>query len=112
MTSSKRRGRAKPLSEASTSMDPSVIAQLFSPDNLAPSTINGKKMWVCPISECGKAFERRYDLDRHSWIHRTDRPFVCPVKSCGKSFIRKDYRKKHIRQVHKDVAVSRYVFFL
>ncbi|KAI9005706.1 hypothetical protein DFJ74DRAFT_741977 [Hyaloraphidium curvatum] len=57
------------------------------------------KQWACPEPGCGKAFERRFDLERHSWVHRTDRPFQC---ECGKTFIRKDYLRKHMVQVHPD----------
>ncbi|KAI9026738.1 hypothetical protein DFJ74DRAFT_518141, partial [Hyaloraphidium curvatum] len=48
---------------------------------------------ACPEPGCSSSFERRYDLERHSWVHRADRPFTC--NDCGKAFIRQDYLNKH-----------------
>ena len=96
----------------------------FGFEDLSPTSGKPKKIFTCPVDECGIQFPRiqelkahmtahdsgkdflcticgsKYrrapDLKRHySSMHVQTKPFVCP-QMCGKSFARKDALKRHM----------------
>nr|XP_033788622.1 zinc finger protein 350-like isoform X2 [Geotrypetes seraphini] len=55
------------------------------------SDIHRKTAFVCDT--CGKSFNQKCHLSRHSKYHTGERPFSCT--ECGKSFVRKDCLRRH-----------------
>lgn len=61
------------------------------------------KSWQC--TECGKWFDRAYNLKTHRYTHENPetraRPFVCPEVECQKQFARKHDMQRHFENVHR-----------
>ncbi|CAK5280933.1 unnamed protein product, partial [Mycena citricolor] len=62
----------------------------------------GKRVHVCTVDGCGKAFHRGEHLKRHiRSIHTHEKPFPCTFPTCHKFFNRHDNLLQHIK-VHRD----------
>lgn len=65
--------------------------------------ITKAKRWQC--HECGKWFDRAYNLKTHRYTHEDPetraRPFVCPEVDCEKQFARKHDMQRHFENVHR-----------
>lgn len=61
------------------------------------------KRWQC--TECGKWFDRAYNLQTHRYTHEDPetraRPFLCPDHECPKQFARKHDMQRHFENVHR-----------
>ena len=61
------------------------------------------KRWQC--TDCGKLFDRAYNLKTHRYTHQDPetraRPFVCPDVDCQKQFARKHDMQRHHENVHR-----------
>ncbi|KAJ9478260.1 putative Transcriptional regulator CRZ1 (putative) [Pseudozyma hubeiensis] len=61
------------------------------------------KRWQC--LECGKWFDRAYNLKTHRYTHEDPdtraRPFPCPDAECQKQFARKHDMQRHFENVHR-----------
>ena len=55
----------------------------------------GRRLFTCPETSCGKEFALRRNLHIHMRSHTGDRPYSCPV--CPKRFARKENRKAHLK---------------
>lgn len=53
---------------------------------------------------CTRSFTRKHDMMRHQVLHDDTNAFKCKV--CDRGFARTDVLERHIRAVHKDVAVA------
>ncbi|KAL2917904.1 hypothetical protein HK105_202317 [Polyrhizophydium stewartii] len=63
-----------------------------------------EKPFVCPLN-CGVAFGRRHDLQRHlRTLHAPDRPYHCPFENCSQAFRRINAFQKHLVEVHPAAA--------
>ncbi|KAF9577031.1 hypothetical protein BGW38_008035 [Lunasporangiospora selenospora] len=50
---------------------------------------------ICPEPDCGKAFSRKHDMQRHeASVHKGERNFSCPA--CQKPFSRHDGLRRHL----------------
>ena len=60
--------------------------------------ISNIKIFKCPV--CGKDFESRAKLNRHSYVHKdkSNRPVKCP--KCDYKCIEKSELKRHLKVVH------------
>lgn len=65
--------------------------------------ITKAKRWQC--DECGKYFDRAYNLKTHRITHQDpetrERPFVCFDDACRKQFARKHDMQRHYENVHR-----------
>ncbi|KIS70496.1 uncharacterized protein UMAG_01667 [Mycosarcoma maydis] len=65
--------------------------------------ITKAKRWQC--TECGKWFDRAYNLKTHRYTHEDPetraRPFLCPDTECEKQFARKHDMQRHFENVHR-----------
>lgn len=65
--------------------------------------VTNTKRWQC--EECGKTFNRNFNLKTHQITHQDPatqaRPFVCPDLECGKDFVRKHDMQRHFENVHR-----------
>lgn len=65
--------------------------------------ITKAKRWQC--GECGKLFDRAYNLKTHTYTHEDPltraRPFICPDADCHKQFARKHDMQRHFENVHR-----------
>ncbi|KAH8395332.1 hypothetical protein KR222_009771 [Zaprionus bogoriensis] len=63
------------------------------------------KEFVCGAVDCGRTFNTRWTLKRHSAIHRqADNPiFTC--NKCDKTFSRKDSLDRHYQMCHSSVVM-------
>ena len=52
---------------------------------------------LCPI--CFKQFRKKYNMERHMFIHDTNPQFQCGI--CGKKFFIKDRLSMHMNVTHK-----------
>jgi hypothetical protein len=82
-------------------------AEVSSPDShgehlFEQITLNDKKAFRCLISECGKTFRFKSDMERHIIIHSKDRPYTCTFASCNKKFKRPDALKNHLQTHNED----------
>ena len=74
-------------------------------DSLEPfiDSVTKVKSWQC--TECGKWFDRAYNLKTHRYTHEDPetraRPFVCPEIDCQKQFARKHDMQRHFENVHR-----------
>ncbi|KAL6715705.1 hypothetical protein ACLMJK_006666 [Lecanora helva] len=77
--------------------------------------INERKIYVCPESECGRAFTKKGNLNAHIQINHNGKRFVCGKAdprtlkkvgdwdgsdACGEALTSKANLEKHIRGVH------------
>ena len=69
------------------------------PDYLAYSPRPWLAPYSCPISSCGREFQRLEHLERHVRTHAQERPYVCV--DCGKAFSRSDNLHQH-RRLHEE----------
>lgn len=90
--------RASPVkalggASASTSASPAPIID----------PVTKAKRWQC--HECGKWFDRAYNLKTHRYTHEDPetraRPFICPDAECHKHFARKHDMQRHFENVHR-----------
>jgi len=65
-------------------------------------TMSDKKAFRCLISDCGKTFRFKSDMERHIIIHSKDRPYECTFPACNKKFKRPDALKNHIQTHNED----------
>ncbi|KAK3840244.1 MAG: hypothetical protein JOS17DRAFT_675892, partial [Linnemannia elongata] len=51
--------------------------------------------FICSDADCGKAFSRKHDLQRHeASVHKGERNFACT--KCFKPFSRQDGLRRHL----------------
>ncbi|KAK5695114.1 hypothetical protein LTR17_024616 [Elasticomyces elasticus] len=57
---------------------------------------------VCSCEQCGKVFQRQYNLKAHMETHNPGRPqnHVCPYAECEKRFVRRTDLLRHESSVH------------
>ena len=58
---------------------------------------DGKSLYRCTFSDCGKSFKFKSEMNRHLLTHFPTRPFACSIEGCGKSFKRQDALQSHLR---------------
>ncbi|GJJ12960.1 hypothetical protein Clacol_007207 [Clathrus columnatus] len=54
------------------------------------------KKYACNWPGCDKRFERQNALDTHMNIHTDSKPFVCPISNCGKAFNVRSNMRRHL----------------
>lgn len=61
------------------------------------------KKYICNFKECGKVFQRKYNIRSHIQTHLCDRPYECSFSSCHKRFVRQHdlHRHEKIHQTNK-----------
>ncbi|KAF1314886.1 Zinc finger protein, partial [Globisporangium splendens] len=59
--------------------------------------------FVCPFTNCGGRFHRKFTLHEHMKTHTGEQPHQCPIKSCGKRFSTSGNlaRHKRLHALHK-----------
>ncbi|EJM61638.1 C2H2-type zinc finger protein [Pseudomonas sp. GM48] len=62
---------------------------------VSPPVSGALKAHTCPT--CGKAFTRRFDVNRHLRTHTGEKPYRCEHLECGKAFSRKSNFADHMR---------------
>lgn len=65
----------------------------------------GFKPFICEV--CGKAFNYRWNLKSHSWIHNLKKPYKCYLLGCDYAFKSSGSLKAHL-QNHSKSQVSFY----
>lgn len=84
---------------------PSKAARTHSSASPAPfiDPVTKVKRWQC--HECGKFFDRAYNLKTHRYTHEDPltraRPYLCPDADCQKQFARKHDMQRHFENVHR-----------
>ncbi len=48
-----------------------------------------KKVYVCPVAECGRVCSRKSSLEAHMHLHYGTQPFKCSFAGCDKMFSEK-----------------------
>ncbi|XP_072140642.1 uncharacterized protein [Dermacentor andersoni] len=61
-------------------------------DDVATSHISKRP---CKCSYCGKAFKRKFDLEKHMRVHTGEKPFCCHL--CPMTFTQKQSVSRHMR---------------
>ncbi|KAF2217077.1 hypothetical protein CERZMDRAFT_32776, partial [Cercospora zeae-maydis SCOH1-5] len=56
----------------------------------------------CQCQQCGKMFQRVYNLRAHMMTHDPQRehPYACEYRGCAKSFVRRTDLVRHEHSVH------------
>ena len=80
-------------------VDPVFIALAESQHLTAQRPVT-RKCTSCECPQCGKKFNRRYDMHRHFRIHTGENPYKCSI--CLKSFNQKQSLAVHSR-IHENV---------
>ena len=57
--------------------------------------------FICPVSECGKRFKCKKDLNSHQRCHSNERPFICDQIGCQMKFKTKHYLLLH-KRIHSN----------
>ncbi len=96
-----RERRSSPTKSAVVSSSP-IPAPFVDP-------VTNAKRWQC--TECGKLFDRAYNLKTHRYTHEDPetraRPFECPDAECQKQFARKHDMQRHFENVHRGESRGR-----
>jgi uncharacterized Zn-finger protein len=59
-----------------------------------------RKVFVCPVPNCGRALTTRFNYKRHTKRHTGEKQFQCEYAGCGKRFAEKSSMKRHFK-VHE-----------
>ncbi|KAF9119559.1 hypothetical protein BGX30_003767, partial [Mortierella sp. GBA39] len=99
-------GRLSPLSnqDESGNLPPAQQSSNTRGPNKRRSTNSGcHRPFVCDHPDCGRAFNRLFNLRSHVRTHDPDseRPFVCEADDCKKAFTRKHDLQRHQTSVHQ-----------
>ena len=62
--------------------------------------VSGNGLFVCQEAGCGKAFNRKDNLKRHSRQHSGVKPFACSYPGCSYASIYRSNTLNHIRHIH------------
>eukprot|EP01119_Soliformovum_irregulare_P003304 TRINITY_DN1367_c0_g1_i2.p1 TRINITY_DN1367_c0_g1~~TRINITY_DN1367_c0_g1_i2.p1 ORF type:complete len:154 (-),score=28.39 TRINITY_DN1367_c0_g1_i2:61-522(-) len=62
--------------------------------------VSDSKSWQfkCPIENCPRVCDRRWDLETHMRSHDGERPYLCEI--CGKTYRRSSARADHMHKSH------------
>ncbi|GMM39045.1 DNA-binding transcription factor [Saccharomycopsis crataegensis] len=81
-----------------STLPPGYIDQfILGPDN--------NKKYICNYNNCGKVFQRRYNIRSHIQTHLCDRPYKCSFDGCSKSFVRQHDLHRH-EKIHENNKFS------
>ncbi|XP_030561049.1 zinc finger protein 107 isoform X2 [Drosophila novamexicana] len=61
--------------------------------------------FVCTEAGCGRVFNTRWTLKRHSSTHRQDTNTTHDCKQCNKNFSRKDSLDRHNQMCHSNILL-------
>lgn len=83
-----------------------------------PSLDSTPQLAKCICDICQETFSRKYNLQRHMEMHRSDKrdKTMCPVGGCQRSFCTKDALKTHIKCHHQgntsqcDICMKTFVY--
>jgi len=56
-----------------------------------------RKVFVCPVPNCGRALTTRFNYKRHTKRHTGEKQFQCEYSGCGKRFAEKSSMKRHLK---------------
>lgn len=71
--------------------------------NKLSSNSDSYRPYVCEHPDCGRAFNRLFNLRSHVRTHdpNSERPFICEEGDCNKAFTRKHDLQRHQTSVHQ-----------